>query len=403
MPGIEKLSASKVARITKPGKYGDGNGLYLQVTKTLVKSWVFRYQIDNKEHYMGLGPLRLVNLKEARKKAHKARTYLASKIDPLRERQMIISKKKGIDEYDKTFDECIIEYIEHHKSGWKSIKHLKQWESSLATYASPHFGKMPVREISTALVLQALKPIWAIKTETASRLRERIERVLSWASVCGYREGNNPARWDGHLEELLPKPARIKIIRHHPSIPYQEIGEFFRQLNTEEGIAARALEFTIFTVCRTSEALYARWQEIDLARRVWVIPGERTKNGRMHRIPLVDAVLKNLNALKGLHPEWVFPNLKRGKPFCESVMSVLLRKMNRHDITVHGFRSAFRVWAAEMTNFPREVAEMALAHKQASTVEQAYQRSDLFGRRQALMQNWSDWCVRDLPTTNQEE
>jgi integrase len=220
--------------------------------------------------------------------------------------------------------------------------------------------------------------------------------VLSWATIHGYRDGDNPARWNGHLQELLPKPSRIKIIRHYPSMRYQEMGDFFSLLKAQESIVARALEFTILTVCRTSEALRARWREIDLQSKIWTIPAERMKNRRMHRIPLSDAALRILSALKGLHQDWVLPNLKRGKPFSETAMFELLRKMNRSDVTVHGFRSTFRVWAAETTDYPRELAEMALAHKQATAVEEAYQRSDLFGRRQALMQDWADWCVRSL-------
>jgi len=389
---IEKLTASKVARISKPGKYGDGNGLYLQVTKTLVKSWVFRFQMNGIEHYMGLGPLHAVNIREAREEAHKIRACLVRKIDPFQYRKTIVAMNKSNNKHDKTFDECVIEYIAHHKHGWKNIKHLKQWENSLRTYASPYIGKMFVRTMTTAHVLEILEPIWATKTETASRLRERIERVLSWAAVCGYREGDNPARWNGHLQELLPKPSRIKIICHHPSIPYQEIGEFFRRLNAQKNIGARALEFTILTACRTSEALYARWQEIDFQQRIWIIPGERTKNRRPHRVPLTDAALKILHALQGEHPDWVFPNRERNRPNHESIMLDLLRKMNRFDITVHGFRSTFRVWAAEK-GYPRELAELALAHKLASVVEEAYQRSDLFERRRVLMQDWSDWCV----------
>jgi len=391
---IEKLSTTKILRISKPGKYNDGNGLYLQVTKNLVKSWVFRYQMDGHEHYMGLGSIYAVDIKGARKKAQKARECLARKTDPLQERATVVAKDKKRNERNKTFDECATEYIELHKHGWKSIKHLKQWESSINTYASPYFGQVFVREISTALILQALEPIWVTKTETASRLRERIERILSWATIGDYRDGENPARWDGHLQELLPKPSRIKIVRHHPSIPYQEMSGFFKLLNAERSIVARALEFTIFTACRTSEALRVKWQEIDFAQRVWTVPAERMKGGRVHRVPLAEAPLEILGALKGLHPDWVFPNLRRGLPYCETAMFALLRKMKRPGITVHGFRSAFRVWAAEQTNYPKEVLEMALAHKQATIVEEAYQRSDLFGRRQALMQDWAGWCIR---------
>lgn len=398
---IEKLTASQIARISKPGKYSDGGGLYLQATKTLVKSWIFRYQRNGIEHFMGLGSLRVVGIKEAREKACKARDCLAKGEDPLQERTKITANQKKIKGRNKTFDECASDYIAQRKHEWKSMKHLKQWEYSLGTYASPYFGKMLVREITTELVLQALEPIWAIKTETASRLRERIGRVLSWATIHGYREGDNPARWDGHLVELLPKPSRIKVVCHYPSIPYQEIGAFFGLLRAQGSIGARALEYTILTACRSSETLRARWQEIDLIRRVWTIPGERTKNGRAHRVPLADAALKILNALKGLHPDWVFPNPKRGKPLCETAMFGLLRRMRRPDITVHGFRATFRVWAAEKTAYPREVAEMALAHKQASSVEEAYQRSDLFGLRQTLMQGWADWCCHIRPTSFQ--
>lgn len=395
---IEKLTASKIARISKPGKYGDGNGLYLQITKGFVKSWVFRYQIKGVEHYMGLGPLYAVDVKEAREAACKARACLARGGNPLMERAAILLEKKNLEENNKNFDECVVEYIAHHKHEWKSKKHLKQWESSLNTYVSPYFGKMDVREIKTALILRVLEPIWATKTETASRVRERIERVLSWATVHGYREGDNPARWDGHLQELLAKPSRIKTVRHHSSMPYQEIGMFFRRLNAQESIRAKALAFTILTASRTSEALYARWQEIDFARRIWIIPERRMKNSRPHRVPLAEAALQILHALKGLHPDWVFPNMKK-KPhnlYYGSAMLELLKKMGYADITVHGFRSTFRVWAAEKTDYPREIVEIALAHKQATATEEAYRRTDFFELRQALMRDWGEWLLHPV-------
>jgi integrase len=392
---IEKLSASKVARIKKSGKYGDGNGLYLFVTKNLVKSWVFRYQRNGNEHYMGLGPLYAVNIKEAREEARRARVCLAQNIDPLQERMKVLVENKEITdtEFNKTFEECAIEYIVQHKHGWKSVRHQKQWKRSLEKYAFPIIGKMFVLDITTTHVLEVLEPIWTNITITAARLRERMEHVLSWATIRRFREGDNPARWNGHLQVLLAKPSRIKTVQHYSSMPYHEIDEFFRLLNAHESIGARALEFTILTVCRTSEALSARWSEIDFEQRIWIIPSNRMKNKRQHRIPLTDAALRILHTQKGLHSYWIFPNPKKDGPYCESLMSDQLKRMHRHDITVHGFRSTFRVWAAE-SGYPRELAEMALSHKQASAVEEAYQRSDLFERRRVMMEDWTHWCVK---------
>lgn len=392
MAGIEKLTALKVARITKPGKYGDGKGLYLQVTKHLVKSWVFRYERNGDEHFMGLGALHTVGLADAREEARKARVLLSQGIDPLQTRQAAIAKNKAATADNKTFNECVIDYIASHKEAWKNEKHQKQWENTLQTYASPHFGKLYVRQITTPLVLKALEPIWKTKTETASRLRERIERILSWATTSGYREGENPARWHGHLQELLPKPSRLKKVKHHPSMPYQEIGEFFKVLRAENGLAAKALELTILTACRTSEVLNAKWDEFDFVKQIWVIPAERMKMGREHRVPLVGATLSLLEKLKGERSPWVFPGGKEGVSLSNMAMLQLLRRMGRAGVTVHGFRSTFRVWAAEQTDYPKEMAELALAHTVGSAVEEAYQRSDLFERRRALMSDWAEWC-----------
>ena len=399
MMAIEKLSASKVARISTPGKYGDGNGLYLYVSKNMTKSWVFRYQLNYTEHYMGLGPIHAVNIKEAREEARKARILLVKRVNPLKVRKAKADPVGILIEQDEeTFDECVISYIAQHKYEWKSAKHLKQWESSLRTYATPYFGNIPVCEVTTELVLQALEPIWLNKTVTAFRLRERIERVLSWATIRGYRDGDNPARWEGHLQELLPNPSRIKAVRHFTSMPYQEIGNLLRKLDVHGSAVAKALQFTILTASRTSEALYAKWQEIDFAQQTWVIPSERMKNGRQHRVPLSEMAVGLLRSQEGCHPDWVFPNSRTGRPYSGSVMLDLLKSMGFTDVTVHGFRAAFRVWAAERA-CPKEVAEMALAHKQASPVEEAYQRSDLFERRRALMQEWADSCLlRYSPT-----
>lgn len=392
MAGIEKLTALKVARIAKPGKYGDGKGLYLQVTKRLAKSWVFRYERNGAEHFMGLGALHTVGLAEAREEARKARVLLFQGIDPLQTRQAAIAKNKAATANNKTFNECVIEYIASHREAWKNEKHQQQWENTLQTYASPHFGKLYVRQITTPLVLKALEPIWKTKTETASRLRERIERVLSWATTSGYREGENPARWHGHLQELLPKPSRLKKVKHHLSMEYQKIGEFFKVLKTESGLAARALELTILTACRTSEVRNARWEEFDFVKQVWVIPAERMKIAREHRVPLVGASLGLLEKLKSEGSPWVFPGGKEDLPLSNMAMLQLLRRMGCVGVTVHGFRSTFRIWAAEQTDYPKELAELALAHTVGSAVEEAYQRSDLFERRRALMSDWAEWC-----------
>jgi integrase len=397
MGGIEKLSASKIARLSKRGRYGDGGGLYLQVRNGRCKSWVFRYEREGTEHYMGLGSLHTVSLREARKKALQARACLARGVDPLRERAITIAQDVLVGANNKTFDECVEKYIETHKKGWNSDKHRQQWEHSLRAYAAPCFGQRDVGKVETSHVMEVLAPIWTTKTETAARLRERIERVLSWAATMGYRETENPARWSGHLQELLPPPSRVKTVRHHPSMPYQEIGAFFHRLDAEQRVAARALQFTILTACRTAEALAATWQEIDLAQHLWLIPAARMKCGRQHRVPLTDAALDILDSVRGMHPEWVFPSAKE-KPLYGSVMLGVLKKMKRSDMTVHGFRSSFRVWTAEQTAHPREIAELALAHSVGTQVEAAYQRSDLAGRRRMLMQDWAAWCTSEQPS-----
>jgi integrase len=392
MSGIEKLTASKLTRLSAPGRYGDGGGLYLQITKRLTKSWIFRYQRHGTEHYMGLGPLYAVNLKEARAAARSARAALARGGDPLQARAAA-RQDEAPEANSKTFDECAAAYIASHRAEWHSEKHCKQWESSLRTHVSPHFGKRSVRQIDTALVLEALEPIWTNLTETASRVRGRIERVLSWAATQGYREGDNPARWRGCLQELLPAPAKARKARRHPAMPYQEIGAFCSQLEERTELAARALSFTILTACRSSESLRAQWAEIDFAQRLWTIPGARMKSGRAHRVPLGSAALRILESLKGRDSVWIFLGAKPGRHLSGGVMRTVLGKMDRADVTVHGFRSTFRTWAAERTRYPREMPELALSHAVGSEVERAYQRSDLFERRRALMRDWAAWCM----------
>lgn len=392
MAGIEKLTALKVTRLSTPGRYSDGNGLYLQITKTLVKSWVFRYARGKSEHFMGIGPVHTVNLVEAREQARQARLLLRDGIDPLMHRAEALAKAKAVQASNKIFKDCMDEYIKSHKESWRNEKHQKQWEATLVEYACPVFGKMHVRLINTPLVLKVLEPIWKTKTETASRVRERIERVLAWATTQGFREGENPARWRGHLQELLPKPSKVKKVRHHPSLSYMQVGAFTLLLAREKGIAARALQFTTLTACRTGEVIYAKWDEFDLDAMLWVIPKERMKAHKEHRVPLVRDSLAILERMKGMDPVWVFPGAKQDRPMSNMAMANVLERMKRADITVHGFRSTFRTWAAERTLYPKELPEMALAHRVGTEVEEAYRRTDLFERRRALMKDWADWC-----------
>lgn len=401
--GIEKLTALKVTRLSEPGRYADGKGLYLQITKTHAKSWIFRYERDGKERFMGLGPVHSVGLAEARDHARAARNLLANGKDPLAERNALALAAKALEQSNRDFDSCAADYIKSRQDEWKSEKHRKQWERTLAVHASPHIGKMPVRQITTASVLKVLQPIWKTRTETASRVRERIERILSWAAKHGYREGENPAQWDGHLEELLPKPSKLKKVVHHPAMPYREVGAFMRELKSEIGFAPRALEFTILTACRTGEVLGATWQEIDFRGRVWTIPAERMKNNREHRVPLTNTAVEVLRKVKGYHPTLVFPGARKDKLLSNMAMLHVLERTGRSNLTVHGFRSTFRDWAAEMTQYPEAIAEMCLAHTVGSAVENAYRRTDLFNRRRALMTDWESWCAEVQPEPSDEE
>lgn len=390
--GIEKLSAVKVARVSKPGYYGDGGGLYLQVTARGNKSWIFRYERRGRERQMGLGSFRTVTLADARERARDARLCLFNGVDPIEKRHEELAALRTARGADLDFDSCAKRYIAAHEAGWRNSKHRQQWESTLRTHASPYIGKINVRRIDTQLVLKVLEPIWRTKTETASRLRERMERILSWATVHGYREGDNPARWGGHLDEILPEPGKVRKVKHHPALPFAEIGDFYAALGAQRGIAARALEFLILTACRTGEVLGACWDELDLEAQVWTVPAERTKANRPHRVPLVPAAQAIIKGQQGLDAVLVFPGAKEGKTLSINTMSTVLRRVIPADVTVHGFRSTFRDWAAEKTDYPREVAEMALGHTVGSAVENAYRRSDLFDKRRRLMEEWAVHC-----------
>lgn len=390
---IHRLSALRVAKLKEPGYHGDGGGLYLQVSPVGTKSWVFRFKLNGRAREMGLGSLSTFTLAEARDRAAECRRQVQDGIDPIEARKAV--KAEGRLEAAKamTFAACATAYINAHKASWKNAKHVSQWENTIATYTEPVFGALPVQSLDTALVMRVLEPMWRDKPETASRLRGRIESILDWATVRGLRRGENPARWRGHLDALLPARSKVRAVQHHAALPYDEMGAFVQTVRAETGVAALALEFLILTAARTGEVIGAEWGELDLEQKVWTVPAERMKGKREHRVPLSPAALKIITAMQAIRTgDYVFPGRKPEKPLSNMAMLALLRRMKREDLTSHGFRSTFRDWAAERTSYPREVAEAALAHAVGDKVEAAYRRGDLFEKRRRLMNEWAKHC-----------
>ena len=394
---INKLSHRKIETLKKSGMYGDGGGLYLQVTEgadgSPRKSWLFRYAVGGRERQMGLGPLNDVPLAEARARAISAREMRRAEKDPLAEREALRAQNCLQMAKTMSFDDCATAYITAHRAGWRNAKHGSQWVNTVGAYCSPVIGTLPVQAIDVGLVMKVVEPIWTTKPETASRVRGRIERILDWAKVRGYRDGDNPARWRGHLDHLLPARGKVRRVKHHAALPYAEMPAFMAELKSRDAVAARALEFAILTATRTGEVIGAKWDEIDLQNRVWTIPAERMKAGREHRTPLSDDALRILKHVSGSRSnDYVFPGNRR-TALSNMALLMLLRRMNRRDITAHGFRSTFRDWAEEQTDASRAVAEMALAHTIGNSVEAAYRRGDLFEKRRRLMVQWSRFCA----------
>lgn len=390
----KKLSAILVSKLSSPGHYGDGEGLWLQISGSGSKSWVFRFTLAGRPREMGLGSFNAVSLGIARERARQCRLLLSEGKDPIVARDAGRTASALSAARFKTFDQCAAAYIKAHRDSWKNAKHAAQWETSLATYATPVFGALPVSDIDTDLVVQALRTIWDTKTETATRLRGRIESILDWAAVSKYRHGDNPARWRGHLENLLANPNKIAPVKNRPALPWQEIAKFMVQLAEREGIAARAVQFAILTACRSGEVRGAHWTEIDLDTKLWTIPAARMKAGKEHRVPLSTAAIALLKALPSAGAI-VFQGRRKGTEMSDMTLTAVLRRMGRGDITVHGFRSTFRDWCAEAPGnaFPREVCEHALAHSLPDRVEAAYRRGDLLDKRIVMMQAWSDYCM----------
>jgi integrase len=390
--------------------YADGGGLYLLVGRTASKSWIFRYRQDGRLRDMGLGPLHTVSLGEAREAALACRKLRREGGDPIGARRAKRLQEKLERATAITFRQCAEAYIAAHRADWKNPKHAAQWPSTLSAYVYPIFGELPVQAVDVTLVMKVLEQpvpgaaaddepalLWWRKTETASRVRQRIEAILDWARTRGYRAGENPARWQGHLENLLPKKTNVRAVKNHAALHYNKLPEFMAALRSEKGIAARALEFTILTAMRTGAVIPTAPAEIK--DNVWTVPAVRMKGEQNKetpkdfRVPLSAPALAIVDQMQ-TEPRsgFLFPGGKRGKPLSNMAMLKLLDRSGRGDLTVHGFRSTFKDWAHECTDFPSEVIEMALAHAIDDKVEKAYRRGELFEKRRELMVDWARYC-----------
>jgi integrase len=409
------LTAAGV-RTKPPGRYGDGGGLYLLVRSAEARSWLFRYTRDGKMREMGLGPasgkgaVPLADqpqrenhpfIEGARTKARRLYEAVRGGRDPLADREAAEAAAKAEAQAAAvramTFREVAAAYIAAHEASWRNAKHRQQWENTLRGYAFPKIGETSIADVDTAGVMAVLEPIWHEKAETASRLRGRIEVVLDYAKARSWRTGENPARWRGHIGNMLPKRSKVARVEHHAALDWREIGDFLVALRAQDGLAASALLVTILTAARTSEVLNSTWPEFDLDSAVWIVPADRMKAAKEHRVPLSAAAVKLLGSLLTLRDkdagDWVFPGSRAKRPLSNMAMLMLLRRMNRADLTAHGFRSTFRDWAGE-TGQPSDIAEAALAHTLGNKVQAAYQRGDLLARRRKLMDDWAEFSAR---------
>jgi integrase len=392
---LNRLSARFVATATAPGYYADGGNLNLQVSDTGSKSWIFRYELAGQQHEMGLGSASDFSLAHARERARAQRRLLTDGIDPIEHRDAQRVRKVAEANTAPIFTECAARYIAAHRAAWRNPKHADQWEATIATYAEPVIGKLPVHQVDTEHALEILEPIWTTKHETARRLRARIEHILDWAKVRKYRDGDNPFRLRGHLDKLLAKISKKRRVKHHPALPYAQLGAFMEKLQAEPGVAPRALEFAILTCARTGEVIGAKPEEFDLGKAIWTVPAERMKAGKEHRVPLSKRAIEIVKAMSA--GEYVFPGRDPKAPLSNMAMLEVLRRMERADLTTHGFRSTFKDWAAESTNYPNIVSEMALAHTVSDEVEAAYRRGDLFEKRRRLMAEWANYAGTPKP------
>jgi integrase len=402
-PRAKGVTAAQVAKGTKPGRYGDGAGLYLLVRSREAKFWLFRYTRRGKMREMGLGPARgrtAVPLAQARAKARQLHAIVREGRDPLAERAVAKAKaqadaaKAQVDAM--TFGEVADMYVEAHAPAWRSAKHQQQWHNTLRDYVLPAIGNLPVGCVDTGAVMKIIEPLWRCKTETASRVRGRIEAVLDYAKARHWRDGENPARWRGHLDQMLPRRSKVQRVEHHGALPWSEIGGWMQRLRQNSGTSARCLEFLVLTAGRSGEVRGARWDEIDLTRRVWTIPARRMKAGHEHRVPLSEPALAVLRTMAQLGTDgFVFPG-RNAAAVSDVALTRAVHAAGGHGASVHGFRSTFRDWCAEATNHPRELAEAALAHTLKDKAEAAYQRGDLLEKRRRLMTDWAAFCGREM-------
>ena len=392
---VKQLKDLQIRRFTKPGAYPDGEGLYLQVRDSGAKDWFYRYEVAGKGRKRGLGPYPTISLERVREDALVCRQLRKQGIDPIEHYKEIELNKDLEKAKSTTFKECALTYIDTHRHGWRNKKHESQWRNTLETYAYPTIGDLPVQVIDIDLVMKVLEPIWFIKTETASRVRQRIENILDWATVRKLRKGDNPALWRGRLDKLLPKRTKVQKTVHFAAMDYKDVPEYFQSLRAKDTLASKALAFTILTATRSGEARATTRSEIN--DNVWIIPDSRMKAEREHRVPLSDEamkIIKEMEPFKRQTDDLIFPGLAQAKPVSEASLLKIV-KQDHPTLTVHGFRSSFRDWCAEQTGYPREVAEAALAHTVKDKTEAAYQRSDMFEKRRKLMDSWADYCLKE--------
>ncbi|MBB3236129.1 tyrosine-type recombinase/integrase [Phyllobacterium endophyticum] len=389
MAAIHKLSDLKVKGKLEPGRYGDGGGLYLEVSASRTKAWLYMWKTAGRRRAMGLGGYPAVSLAKARLVAAEAKASVVNGIDPFSLRQK---------ETVPCFSECVDLFLKVNRPAWRNEKHSAQWEMTLGEAYCRSITKKAVDKITTDDILRILLPIWQNKSETASRIRGRIERVLDFAKAKGWRDGMNPALWQGHLKLILP--TRVRLQRgHHAALPYKILPAFMKNLREREAVAALALEFLILSAARSGEVLNATWHEIDFDERLWNIPGNRMKAGKNHSVPLTPAALMILNRLKTVRTsDYIFPGQRPNRPLSATSIEMLLRRMKQDEITPHGFRSTFRDWAGDETHFPRDLIETALAHRVGDATERAYRRSSAIEKRRALLECWSAYCSgQDVP------
>jgi len=396
MGKLTTKGVQKLVRESKPGLTNDGDGLYLKIGKGGGASWIYRFRWSGKLRDMGLGSYADTSLSEAREIASEQRKLVKQGIDPLAARE----QKTEVEAGPITFTHCAARYIQSHRRSWRNAKHARQWVSTLKTYVRPVIGNLPVEDVTTQDILKILAPIWTVKNETAKRVQGRIENILDFAAAHEYRDPVNPARWRGHLDKLLAKPSRVQKVNHHPAMPYEQVAAFMDLIQGYSSMSSKALQFLILTATRTSEVLNAEWHEVDIAKKTWRIPAERMKANREHRVPLSSQAMDLLLCLPRVKGNnHIFPGMKAGRSLSNMSLLQFMRGLGygtngeQGNYVPHGFRSSFRDWTGEVTSYPRDVAEMALAHTIENKVEAAYRRGDLFEKRRAMMQEWADFIM----------